>query len=97
MGAKSAMRALSLFVVGWRSQPSAAGLVVGSLLPARETMPKRDLNGLPDVGRSLSRQHSTRRDVVRDGYRAWRKVRRLRSGQPGFSDEAEGSRKPMMI
>ena len=97
MGAKSAIRALSLLVVGWRSQPSAMGLAVGSLVPGCDTTPKRDFHDLPDVGRSLSRQQRTRREVVWDGYKAKRYARRLRSGQPGFSGEAEGSRKPMMI
>lgn len=66
MGAKSAIRALSLLVVGWRSQPSAVGLVVGSS-PARDTTPKRDFHDFPGVGRSPSRQQSTRREVVWDG------------------------------
>jgi hypothetical protein len=66
------MRALSLLVVGWRSQPSAVGLAVGSPLPACDTTPKRDFHDLLGVGRSPSRQQSTRREAVWDGYRARR-------------------------
>lgn len=72
MGAKSAMRALSLLVVGWRSQPSAAGLAVGSLVRGCVTTPNRDFHDLPCVGSSLSRQQRTLRAVDCDGYRAWR-------------------------
>lgn len=72
MGAKSAMRALSLLVVGWRSQPSAVGLAVGSRVLGCDTTPKRDFHDLPGVGSSLSRQQRTLREVVWDGYRAWR-------------------------
>ena len=97
MGAKSAMRALSLLLVGWRSQPSAVGFVVGLSLGVRDTTPKRDFHDSPDTGRVLSRQHKTLTEVVWDGYSAWRYARRLRRGQPGFSGAAEGSRNPMMI
>ena len=70
MGAKSALRALSLLLVGWRSQPSAVGFVVGLLLGACDATPKRDLYDSPDTGRLLSRQHKTLMEVVRDGYSA---------------------------
>ena len=72
MGARSAMRALSLLVVGWRSQPSAAGFVAGSPPLGCDTTPKRDLHDLSAIGSSLSRQQRMLREVVWDGYRARR-------------------------
>ena len=91
------MRALSLLLVGWRSQPSAMGFVVGLSLGARDTTPNWDCHDSPDTGRLLSRQHRTLTEVVWDGYSARMYARRLRRGQLGFSSAVEGSRNPMMI
>lgn len=94
IGARSATRALSLLVVGWRSHPIALGFVVGSPSPT-EITPNRLLHGFPGFGFSLSLQQRTRTEDVCDGYTARRKVRRLRRGQPGFSGRADGSKKPI--
>ena len=59
-----------LLLVGWRSQLSAVGFVVGLLLDARDTTPKQDCHDSPDMGRLLSCQHKTLMEVVRDGYSA---------------------------
>lgn len=106
IGARSARRGAS-FPCGFFSQPTALGrvgtLVAAEGLSCTEIVPKR-LFHFPEVGTdSVSLQHRTRTlrcwepgVVNRVRNREVRKASRLRSGQPGWSECAEGSMNPIM-